>query len=160
MFLLINFNSSFSAEEAFGLDIEITKFHADYVHFAMFDQLTSIESAKISRFNILCFFQISVDETRGKYNRPVSCPVLALITSISRADRRLSLERLFHILEPFAHSRTLALSLSGENVIKGHTSARKDEIGNDFLVGFSSFSREQSLTSKEVIKRKVSVTLN
>lgn len=41
---------------------------------------------------------------RGKHNRPVSCPVLALITSISRTDRRLTLDRLFHILEPFAHS--------------------------------------------------------
>lgn len=41
----------------------------------------------------------------GKHNRPVSCPVLALITSISRTDRRLTLERLFHILEPCSPTR-------------------------------------------------------
>lgn len=55
---------------------------------------------------------------QGKYNRPVSRPVLALITSISRADRRLNLERLFHILGLFAHSRTLAFSLSGKKCDK------------------------------------------
>lgn len=46
--------------------------------------------------------------SRGKHNRPVvSRPVLALITSISRTDRRLTLDRLFHILVPFAHSVSL-----------------------------------------------------
>lgn len=71
---------------------------------------------------------------RGKYNRPVSCPVLALITSISRTDRQLSLERLFHILKPFAYTR--ARALGRKRVIKEQTSAphRMHEIGNDFLV--------------------------
>lgn len=42
----------------------------------------------------------------GQHNRPVSYPVLALITSISRTTQRLNLDSLFHILEPFAHSRS------------------------------------------------------
>lgn len=88
----------------------------------------------LSRSRDLCFGILFGH--RGKYNRPVSCPVLALITSISRTDWWLSLERLFHILEPFAYTRIRALTLGRKRVIKEQTSAphRIREIGNKFLV--------------------------
>lgn len=76
---------------------------------------------------------------RGKYNGPVSCPVLALIISISRTDRRLSLERLFHItraVRPHSDPRSRS---RGKTCDKGTnkriaSDASKREISNDFLV--------------------------
>lgn len=96
------------------------------------------------------FTSCADDEThRGIYNRPVSCPVCVLalnITSISRTDRRLTLESLFHIPEPFAHSATRSCVRLWGKCDKGANKCaagrtREDEIGTDFLVKDPSVER-------------------